>query len=128
MNGNRYARPRALTDYISWVENKSTADAFLPASPSQDYDLDVLTDIIMTRLRTSDGLDLDWIKDNVPDGEKVVKKVMKGAKLGLDLKLAEHIQSGRETSMGTLRLVDPDGYLFSNSIISNIFVELGIEG
>lgn len=108
--------------------DKKAAAAILPDNGSaNDNDLDLLTDIVMTRLRTSDGLDLDWFRDNVPDGEAVVEKIMKGARLGLDLGLAEHNQSELETSMGTLRLVDPDGFLFSNSIISSIFVELGVD-
>ena len=90
--------------------------------------LDWLTDIIMTRLRTSDGLDLDWIQDNVPgNGQVVVDKILTGASLGLDLGLASRdVSPEKKNSLGTLRLVDPDGFLFSNSIISSIFVELGV--
>jgi len=125
VGGKRFARPRALTDYVAWVDKEASA-AFLPGNDSShaDIDLDLLTDIIMTRLRTSEGLDLDWIRDNVRDGEKVVEKVLQGAQLGLDLGLSKHTVS-ENGGMGTLRLVDPDGFLFSNSIISSIFVELG---
>ena len=126
----RYARPRALTDYISWVDGKGPYEAFSPEPHgSSSYDYDFLTDIIMTRLRTSEGLDLDWIKENVPGGEVVVEKVVAGAKLGLDLGLATHTcrRQSKPSNLGTLRLVEPDGFLFSNSIISSIFVELGVD-
>lgn len=130
--GKRYARPRTMIDYIRWVDEQAIASrpAFLPNDDEVEcsIDLDSLTDIIMTRLRTSDGLDLDWIRDNVPGGQEVVKMIMKGAGMALDLGLAEHVRSDRDGILGTLRLVDPSGFLFSNSIISSIFVELGSEG
>lgn len=121
INGSRFARPRALTDYISWVEE----GASVPETDSPKLDHDMLTDIIMTRLRTSEGLDLDWIREHVPNGANVVEKILKGSQLGLDMNLADHTRSkSSSSSEGTLRLVDPDGFLFSNSIISSIFVEL----
>ena len=131
VNGHRYARPRALTDYVAWVENGGAMDAYRAANDvisEKNDNLDWLTDIIMTRLRTSDGLDLDWIQDNVPgDGQVVVDKILTGASLGLDLGLASRdVSPEKKNSLGTLRLVDPDGFLFSNSIISSIFVELGV--
>jgi oxygen-independent coproporphyrinogen-3 oxidase len=121
-----------MIDYRKWVDEEATAPrpAFLPdeqAAPSYT-DLDSLTDIVMTRLRTSDGLDLDWIRDHVPDGQDAVEMIMKGASLGLELGLAEHVRSDSDGILGSLRLVDPGGFLFSNSIISSIFVELGSEG
>lgn len=115
---------------MAWVTKGGMTDALMQANDEglfHDIGFDLLTDIIMTRLRTSDGLDLDWIKDNLPDGAPIVKKIMDGASLGLDLGLAEHIESESERSLGTLKLVDPDGFLFSNSIISSIFVELGVD-
>ena len=98
-------------------------------------DDDYLTDIIMTRLRTSDGLDLNWIRQNIPNGASKVKAILRGAELGIDLGLAEHslpqsvgaadtdANSNRSDS-DILRLVDPDGFVFSNTIISSIFLEL----
>lgn len=126
VHGNRYARPRALTDYVAWVKNGGTRDAHRARDEACPNTLDWLTDVIMTRLRTSDGLDLDWIKDNVPNGDVVVEQILTGASLGLELGLAaRHIH--KKKSLGTLRLADPDGFLFSNSIISSIFVELGVD-
>ena len=131
--GKRYARPRTMIDYIRWIDEQVIAPrpAFLPNDDEVEcsIDLDSLTDIIMTRLRTSDGLDLDWIRDNVPGGQDVVEMIMKGAGMALDLGLAEHVRSESDGGiLGSLRLVDPSGFLFSNSIISSIFVELGSEG
>jgi oxygen-independent coproporphyrinogen-3 oxidase len=116
-----------LTDYVAWVKNGGTRDAHRARDEAAcPNTLDWLTDVIMTRLRTSDGLDLDWIKDNAPNGDVVVEQILTGASLGLELGLAaRHIH--KKKSLGTLRLADPDGFLFSNSIISSIFVELGVD-
>ena len=88
-----------------------------PPLPHDDPDL--LTDVIMTRLRTAEGLDLAWLRDSVTDGHAKVGAVLRGADLALGMGLAEH-----DAGTDHLRLVDPDGFLFSNSIISQIFVEL----
>ena len=130
INGKRYARPRNMSDYISWLnkeQKRLNADANDYVAPwisvNTEYDitkdddekLDTLLDIIMTRLRTKEGLDLTWIKTEY--GPKCVDAILKGAKLGLDLDLAE-------TDSNTLRLIDPSGFLFSNNILSSIFLEI----
>ena len=79
----------------------------------------------MTRLRTSDGLDLDWLEQTFPAKVGLAESILQGAALGLELGLAEahHVNNG---GRGRLRLLDPDGFLFSNTIISSIFLEIGI--
>ena len=89
-----------------------------------EEDKDAFGNIIMTRLRTSDGLDLDWIRRTY--GEQMVHKILHSARMALDLNLAK-VVGGEEAKHGTLCLIDPDGFLFSNTIISSIFVELGLE-
>ena len=83
-------------------------------------DFDFLTDVVLKRLRTSKGLSLSWVRERFPDkGNKYVSAILEGAKLSLDLGLAK-----LEEEEKLLRLVDPEGFIFSNSIISSIFVEL----
>ena len=131
INGKRYARPRNMSDYISWLNKEkeklrtSAKDYIAPWTPldmengniviDDDEKLDTLLDIIMTRLRTKEGLDLTWIETEY--GPKHVDAILKGAKLSLDLGLAK-------TDSNTLCLIDPSGYLFSNNILSNIFLEI----
>ena len=120
VSGMRYSRPRALSDYVSWSKSLGeTEDSddppWISKSPNQVEDRDdVLLDIILTRLRTSDGLDLDWVVEEY--GESYVETIMKGVKFfeGTDLVTV---------SPGRIKLKDPDGFLFSNNIISNIFAE-----
>ena len=126
VNGTRYTRPRAMQDYVDWVhgQQETTLPDWLVKDDSVD-ELDRFTDIIMTRLRTSDGLDLDFVAQMY--GTDKVERILKGAQLGIDLELAQLLNSEEKSNYGLLRLKDPEGFLFSNSIISSIFVEIGVE-
>ena len=129
IRGKRYARPRLLADYMDWVKKNQPQYSWLPANDSDgkidedDEVEEILLETIMTRLRTKEGLDLDWIASQ-NDGVILLERVLKGAQLGLDLGLALHLKEKSGTEHGSLRLVDPEGFLFSNSIISSIFAEL----
>ena len=132
VDGNRFARPRAMADYIDWVstqrENMKTGGGiptWLKANDDdeEDDDEEFLTDVIMTKLRTKEGLDLNWIRHAAIGGEAKADAVLRGAELALDMNLAEREQND-DGSFDYLRLQDPDGFLFSNNIISQIFVEL----
>jgi oxygen-independent coproporphyrinogen-3 oxidase len=118
VNGQLLARPRTLVDYYSWVDAERTE-----AEQQKMDDDEYLTDLVMKRLRTSDGLDLKWIQERF--GHHVETSILKGANLGLELGLAETVAHDNEGQ--TLRLKDPDGLLYSNYIISSIFAELGFE-
>jgi hypothetical protein len=70
---------------------------------------------------------LDWIAchDNY-DGTHV-EAILRGFELALDLKLGRRDAGSTSSDGGThgsIRLNDPKGFLFSNHIISNIFMEL----
>lgn len=109
-----------MSDYLEWVKQQSTEPEWLPLANNDpaipaSRDPERLADIVLTRLRTIDGLDLDWLQGAY--GESVVDAVLKGAQLALDLGLAN-------INNRILSLNDPKGFLFSNSILSNIFVEL----
>jgi oxygen-independent coproporphyrinogen-3 oxidase len=155
VDGMRYARPRAMSDYISWTEElgvagdaraTTTTGAATPPPPwmcggtgvddaeghrrdvdDDDDDDDRLLDIVMTRLRTSEGLDLDRIACHDDYDVTHVEAILRGFELALDLKLGRR-DAGSTSSYGgthgSIRLNDPKGFLFSNHVISNIFMEL----
>jgi oxygen-independent coproporphyrinogen-3 oxidase len=146
--GNKhYQRPSKMSDYIDFVNSlflpSSAQDSTIrlpPWFPSQwlgnhtnvkasvQENEDTLTNIIMTRLRTSDGLDLDWISTHY--GEDIATSIHRSVNLAIELNLAEIVHVGNDQTMrhGILRLVDPEGFLFSNTILSYIFAELGFVG
>lgn len=133
VDGVRFARPRALSDYISWTRELKEAygkdvnaePPWLQSSNGNGEENvggdDDISDIIMTRLRTSEGLDLDWIAEHYDTSH--VEAILGGFELALDLDLGERVGNSTER-VGLIRLKDPNGFLFSNNIISNIFVEL----
>jgi coproporphyrinogen III oxidase-like Fe-S oxidoreductase len=96
------ARPRKMNDYIEWVmcENNDTK-AGSNVNNEDDSDDSFLSDIILKRLRTIDGLDLTWLETKF--GMEAVVAVMDGAKLGLELGIVER------TNDNILRLTDPEG-------------------
>ena len=136
VDGNRFARPRTMADYIDWVseqkehvERGEETPSWLKADENDDEEEDgeeeedYLTDVIMTKLRTREGLDLNWVRQADIGGEAKADAVLRGAELALDMDLAER-ERNDDKSYDYLRLQDPDGFLFSNNIISQIFVEL----
>jgi coproporphyrinogen III oxidase-like Fe-S oxidoreductase len=113
VNGNIVARPRTMSDYVMWVEKFPEQEP--EVAKDSPYRADALLDITLKRLRTSEGLDLDWVEQRY--GEKCVQAILEGAQLGLELKFAQ-------LDRNILRLADPEGFLYSNSIISSIIAEL----
>ena len=132
IQGSRFARPRNMADYIDWVKQQDIVlntdgdgvPSWLCANAGSSEDVsDFLTDVIMTKLRTKEGLDLNWVRTDPVGGEAKADAVLRGADLALEMDLAirEHTS---DHGHDYLRLTDPDGFLFSNNIISQIFVEL----
>lgn len=118
VNGRLLTRPRALSDYERWVNDQEPAQSNTVGDDTETAaSLDLLTETILKRLRTSDGLSLDWVKNRF--GDSCVEAVLLGSQLGINLSLVE-----LDMSSNTLKLVDPSGFLFSNTIISNIFMEV----
>ena len=140
INGKRFARKRMLADYIDWVKNQQQSSASQEWKPdwlspknnnannddhndeNNEDDEETILDTILTRLRTKEGLDLNWIAAQ-DKGDNLLQCILKGAELGLELGLAERVQ-GKDDDDDTLRLIDPEGFLFSNTVISSIFAEL----
>ena len=67
-----------------------------------------------------------WVENKY--GQRAIDCILNGAELGFYLGYADIIDKNpddnEEGQLGTLRLKDPDGLLYSNYIISSIFAEL----
>ena len=92
-------------------------------------------DIVLKRLRTVDGLSLQYVQEHY--GTLYVNAIVRGVQdllqnpQGPDLiamsRLNDDDSDTTRMDQGEdriLRLVDPMGFLYSNTIISNIFYEL----
>ena len=88
-----------------------------------------MLDIVMLRLRTADGLDLGDFGERLGSGAvRAVKKALDPhEQAGLVEQSSE--EGKEEKSEGSrgravVRLTDPDGFLVSNDIISDVFSAL----
>lgn len=75
----------------------------------------MLLDMVMLRLRLKDGLELGDVKRKF--GPSYAAAILDAVKV--------HIANNRvQYDKDTIALVDPQGFLFSNDIISDIFARL----
>ena len=122
-DGGLLARPRALADYIDWVTRGGPKSIEEETQQQQQDDDDNdddtiesrLQDLVLKRLRTVEGLDLNFVAQHY--GQVYVDAILRGACLEDLSALVIH-------EPPILRLIDSKGFMFSNSIISSIFVTL----
>jgi putative oxygen-independent coproporphyrinogen III oxidase len=131
VDGRRVTRPRKYQEYMAWVERFETMmkeeEGVLPLphvdAPRSTAE-DMLTDAVMLQLRKVDGLRLrEKIVDRYVNG-RIIADVIRAA-------VSENVQRGlvevvedEETNEVVVRLRDPDGFLMSNDVISDVFVAL----
>jgi putative oxygen-independent coproporphyrinogen III oxidase len=104
LNGDRVSRPRKLKEYYDWI---GTAQSEAEVSQT-----DLMLDSLMVGLRLKEGIDLNQFKTQF--GEKAIAEIVKC--------LAPYQTSNWvETTAVSIRLTDPEGFLFSNVILTTLF-------
>lgn len=130
VKNKRLTRPRKTADYYQWVETLIKADGEIdcPETPSDDH----LLETLMLGLRLADGLNCDtlveqfghetlqriwnclqpyhrqgWIELITPQGSPIIHSP------GESLPTGSHV-----------KLTDPEGFLFSNTILATLFEKL----
>ena len=113
VNQQRFNRPRTRAEYYDWVEKGAVVDS-LPL----DWE-DVLLEKLMLGLRLAEGISLGEIKEEF--GEEIVEKIF--------VCLEPYYQEGwvdfSAGKTGHLRLTDPEGFLFSNTVLADLFLCTG---
>lgn len=105
--GKRFSRPRTRREYYAWLEAGAMIDA--PEISSTDY----LLETLMLGLRLASGVDLDQFS---PQVQQAILSVVK-----------PYLQQGwveitdRDNPSAKLCLSDPEGFLFSNTILATLF-------
>lgn len=127
INRQRYTRPRKTQEYFKWVENlierKGAIDFPLVST------VDSLLDRVMLGLRLARGIDLtDIASEFGSEAVRVLQKsvepyIQKGWVSIEDSRGRDYTSSQRSV---WLRLTDPQGFLFSNTILAHIFSELDL--
>lgn len=131
VGGQRFTRPRKTREYYEWVNRLKERDGAIDCPPIPPEE--VLLETLMLRLRLAEGLNLatlarefgtptvprlwkslqpyyqqGWVQVLAPDGEPI--DLPDPATLPLS---------------GRVRLADPEGFLFSNTVLATLFSALG---
>ncbi|ELS01699.1 putative oxygen-independent coproporphyrinogen III oxidase [Xenococcus sp. PCC 7305] len=106
----RYTRPRTRKDYYSWVEAGSVIDVAATTK------CDLLLETLMLGLRLAEGVNLSRIGKEF--GEGTIARILSSLQSYLEQNLVEISTVNHEQR---LRLVDPQGFLLSNTIITSLF-------
>ncbi|MEC4820007.1 MAG: radical SAM family heme chaperone HemW [Scytonema sp. PMC 1069.18] len=111
VEGKRFTRPRTTKEYYRWVENGAAIDCNI--TPPEE----VLLEILMLGLRLAEGIDLAMLAEQF--GDKKVEKIHHCCD-------PFYNRGWVEVAEGRLRLSDPEGFLFSNVVLAELFEKLGV--
>lgn len=114
VNHQRFARPRTRREYFEWVNALEAAGGRLehPTMPPAER----LLDTLMLGLRLADGLRLRPLEAEF--GQGAIARILN--------RLQPYTQRGWvEQTSSYIRLTDPEGFLFSNVVLSDLFEALG---
>lgn len=117
----RYTRPRTRREYSTWVEHLTEADNDLNSPPKIEANEELL-ETLMLGLRLAEGVNLGAIaqqfgSDKVQQLHAVLQPYQD--KNWVNLGKLDHTHSE------SLKLTDPEGLLFSNTILAHLFSVLG---
>ncbi|WP_193196047.1 radical SAM family heme chaperone HemW [Nostoc sp. MG11] len=110
VEGKRFTRPRKTKEYYQWVQAGGVIDC--EVTPPEE----VLLETLMLGLRLAEGVSLATLAEKF--GEQKVEEIYKC--------LQPYFEKGWvEVVRGRLRLSDPQGFLFSNVVLAELFEKLG---
>ncbi|MCC5628066.1 radical SAM family heme chaperone HemW [Nostoc sphaeroides CHAB 2801] len=110
VDGKRFTRPRKTREYYQWVQAGGVIDC--DVTPPKE----VLLETLMLGLRLAEGLSLTALAKGF--GEEKVEEICWCLQGYFD-------QGWVEVAEGRLRLIDPQGFLFSNVVLAELFEKLG---
>jgi oxygen-independent coproporphyrinogen-3 oxidase len=109
IEGKRFTRPRKTQEYYQWVQAGCTIDC--EVTPSAE----ILLETLMLGLRLAEGISISSLERDF--GHGMVAKIQHC--------LQPYFEKGWvEVVEGRLRLSDPEGFLFSNVVLADLFNKL----
>lgn len=122
-NGQRFTRPRKTKEYYQWVEDFIALHGVLncPQTPPDE----VLLETLMLGLRLAEGVNLSKL---AAFGEETLERIWTCLQPYYQKGWVEVVGTmfdDRLPSQGRLRLSSPDGFLFSNVVLADVFSQLG---
>ena len=118
LGGKRFTRSRTRREYSQWVETLSQENNDLMSISELD-EQDQLLDTLMLRLRLQEGIDLSAIAQQY--GSETAKHITSVLTPYIDQNWVNLGKLDDHDSWGTLKLSDPEGFLFSNQILAELF-------
>lgn len=109
VEGKRFTRPRKTKDYYQWVRD-GCAIACVVTPPNE-----VLLETLMLGLRLAEGVSLEMLAEKF--GKQKVAEIHKCCQPYYEKGWVEVVEH-------RLRLCDPQGFLFSNVVLAELFGEL----
>jgi putative oxygen-independent coproporphyrinogen III oxidase len=133
VQGIRVTRPRKRLEYYNWVSSLLTPQNQLNTPPQQSHSLksesnDILLETLMLGLRLAEGLKIEILREKF--GHENLKKVWNSLQPYYQCGWVEILNpQGQKQeqnklklpSEGYLRLSDPEGFLFSNTVLAALF-------
>jgi oxygen-independent coproporphyrinogen-3 oxidase len=130
VQGCRFTRPRTRQEYYAWVQQLIDAGGVLECPETSE--VEILLETLMLGLRLAEGLSLSRLTEQF--GEKTLKQIWKTLQphyrqgwvevLGANRKVIEVGNAQKPLMNWYLRLSDPEGFLFSNTILADLFAQL----
>ena len=111
-NRCRLTRPRTRREYFEWVQQWQAGEVKMTPQSATDQ----LLETLMLGLRLADGIDLTQIAQQF--GQQTVAKIWTCLLPYQAQGWVEALGSGR------IRLSDPEGFLFSNTVLAALFEQL----
>jgi oxygen-independent coproporphyrinogen-3 oxidase len=137
VQGVRLTRPRKTQEYYQWVRELSDRNSRnLLGESQQDFPMsenEVLLETLMLGLRLAEGLSLSMLTDKF--AQQTVDRIWNCLQPYWRQGWVEIVRSSgsivilsegdRLPLSGNLRLSDPEGFLFSNTVLAALFSKLG---
>ena len=120
VEGKRFTRPRTRGEYYKWIESGCQIDA------PELSENDILLETLMLGLRLAEGLNLSKLFQQF--GEAKLKEIWTCLQPYYQQGWVDILDGESESinlpTSGRLKLTDPEGFLFSNTILAALFEQL----
>ncbi len=114
VNGQRFSRPRTTTKYAQWVETFVANNGKINCEVVTERDR--LLETLMLGLRLAEGVSLDAIASEF--GQETVDTILEILQPYIEKEWVKMIPE-----RNAIRLSDPEGFLYSNAVLSSLFAD-----